>query len=87
MAAAIDADAAGIVEGVGLGLDVQHTGSAQAILRGQCARDQRHAADDPGVDDLAEGADAVRQHDPVDTVLQVGVLVAHVQLAACGGVL
>jgi hypothetical protein len=30
---------------------------------------------------------AVRQHDAVDAVLQVGVLVAHVQLAACGRVL
>ena len=36
---------------------------------------------------FAEGANAVRQHDPVDAVLQVGVLVAHMQFAAGGRIL
>ena len=87
VAAAIDADAAAVVEGVGLGLDVEHARRAQAILRRQRAGDQRQAADDAGVDDLAERADAVRQHDAVDAVLEIGVFVADVQVAAGGGIL
>ena len=82
VAAAIDADATAVVEGVGLGLDVEHAGGAQAVLGRQRAGNQRHAADDSGVDDLSESADAVRQHDAVDAILQVGVLVADVQVAA-----
>jgi hypothetical protein len=87
VAAAVDADAAGIVEGVRLGLDVQHARGALAILRRQRAGNQGEAADDAGVEDLPEAADAVRQHDAVDAVLQIGVFVADVQFAAGGGVL
>ncbi len=87
VAAAIDADAAAVVEGIRLGLDIEHAGGAQAVLRRQRAGEQRHAADDPGVDDLPERADAVREHDAVDAVLQVGVLVADMQRAAGGGIL
>ncbi len=82
VAAAIDADAAGVVEGVGLGLDVEDTRGAQAVLRGQCAGQQRKAADDAGIEDLPESADAVGEHNAVDAVRQIGVLVAHMQLAA-----
>jgi hypothetical protein len=56
-------------------------------LRGQRAREQRKAADDAGIDDLPEGADAVGQHDAVDAGLNIAVLVAHVQFAACGRIL
>ncbi len=84
VAAAIDADAAGVVESVRLGLDVQYARSAQAILRGQCAGQQGKAADDAGIEDLPEGADAVGEHDAVDAVLQIAMLVAHVQFAAGG---
>ena len=87
VAAAIDTDAAAVVEGVGLGLDVEDTRGAQAILRRQRPGDQGEAADDPGIDDLSERADAVGQHDAVDAVLQVRVFVAHMQFAACRGVL
>ena len=87
MAAAIDADAAGIVEGVGLGLDVEDSSGAKAILRGQCAGQQGKTADDAGVEDLSEGADPVGEHDAVDAVLQVGVLVANMQFTACRGIL
>ena len=87
VAAAIDADAAGVVEGVRLGLDVQHAGRAQAILRRQRAGEQRQAADDAGVEDLPERADAVGEHDAVDAILQIGVLVAHMQFAARGRIL
>ena len=87
VAAAIDADAAGVVEGVRLGLDVQHASRAQAVLRRQRAGQQCQAADDAGVEDLPEGADAVGQHDAVDAILKIGVLVAHMQFAACGRIL
>ncbi len=53
----------------------------------QRAGNQGQAADDAGVDDLAEAADAIGQHDAVDAVLEIGVLVADMQLAAGGGVL
>jgi hypothetical protein len=87
VAAAIDADAAGVVEGVGLGLDVQHACGAQAVLRRQRTGEQGKAADDAGIEDLAKGADAVGQHDAVDAVRQIGVLVADMQFAAGGRVL
>jgi hypothetical protein len=53
-----------------------------SVLRGQGAGEQRQIPDNAGVEDLPEGADAVGQHDAVDAVLQVGVLVAHMQFAA-----
>ncbi len=84
MAAAIDADPAGVVEGVRPGLDVQHARRAQAVLRRQCAGQERQAADDAGVEDLPEGTDTVRQHDAVDAKLKIGVLVADMELAARG---
>src|ERR1700738_4824572 len=82
MAAAIDADLAAVVEGVGPGLDVDDPSGAQAILRRQRAGKQVDLAGDAGVEDLPEGADAVRKHDAVDAVLNIAVLVTHVQLAA-----
>ena len=87
VAAAIDADAAAVVEGIGPGLDVDHAGGAQAILRRQRAGDQRHVSDQRGIEDLAEAADAVRHHDSVDTILQVRVFVAHMEIAARRGIL
>ncbi|WP_409193021.1 hypothetical protein [Bradyrhizobium sp. RDM4] len=87
VAAAIDADDARIVEGVGLGLDVQHARGSQAILRRQRAGEEAEAADDAGVENLPERADAVRKHDAIDAILQIGVLVADMQVAARGRVL
>ncbi len=87
VAAAVNADAAGIVERVRSGLDVENAGRAQAILRGQRARQQRQIADDAGIEDLSEGADAVGQHDAVDPILKIAVLVADMQFAAGRGVL
>ena len=87
VATAVNTGAAAVVEGVGFGLDIDHAGGAQSILRRQRARNQRHVADQRGVDDLAEAADAVGQHDAVDAVLQVGMLVADVEIAAGGGIL
>jgi hypothetical protein len=81
-AAAVHAGAAGVVEGVAAGPDVEDAGGAQPVLRRQCAGDQRDIADQGGVEKRAEAADAVRQHDAVDADLHVGVLVAHVIGAA-----
>jgi hypothetical protein len=86
VAAAIDTDATAtaVVEGVGPGLDIQHAGRTQAILRRQRAGEQGKAADDAGIEDLPEGADAVGQHDAIDAILNIGVLVADMQFAARG---
>jgi hypothetical protein len=59
----------------------------QAILRRQCTGKQVEAADDAGVDDLSEGADAVGKHDAVDAILHIGMLVADVKFAARGRIL
>ena len=83
-AAAVHAGAAGIVEGIAARPDVEDAGSAQAVLRRQCASDQRDIADQGGVEERAEAADAVRKHDAVDADLHIGMLVAHV-IAAAGG--
>jgi hypothetical protein len=59
----------------------------QAILRRQRAGQKIEAADDAGVENLSERADAVGKHDAVDAILHVGVLVADVKFAAGGRVL
>ena len=86
-AAAVDADAAAVVERAALGGDVDEAGGAQAVLRRQSAGDELEIADQPGLQHLAEPRDAVGQQDAVDAVLHVAVLVAHVDLAAGGGIL
>ena len=86
-AAAVDADVAGIVEGVAARPDVEDAGRAQAVLRRQRSGDQRHVADQRGIEERAEAADAVGQHDAVDADLHIGVLVADVEIAAGGRIL
>ena len=86
-AAAVEADAAGIVEGIGAGGDVDQADRAHAELGRQRAGDQRDGADQAGVQDAAEAGDAVGQHDAVDAELQVGVIVADVEEAARRGIL
>src|SRR5215831_6697874 len=56
-AAAINADIAGIVEGVAARLDVEDPGCAQPVLRRQRTSDQREIADQRGVEERAEAAD------------------------------
>ena len=84
--AAINANCAA-VEGIVAGLDVEHARGAQAELRRQRAGDQRHVADQRGIQKRAEAGHAVRQHDAVDADLHIGVLVAHVKAAASCGIL
>jgi len=80
--AAIEADATAVVEGIRLGLDVDDTRRAQAVLGGQRAGDQRKVAYNAGVEDLAEGRDTVGELNAVDAILNIAVLVAHMQIAA-----
>ena len=54
---------------------------------GKRAGNQRYVADQRGIEERAEAADAVRKHDAVDAGLHIGVLVAHVETAAGGGIL
>src|SRR5581483_9218567 len=66
-AAAIDADLAALRERVAtLGLDVDNTGGAQAILCRQRAGDQRQVADEIRREHMAEAGNAVGQRDAVD---------------------
>lgn len=87
VAAAIDADLAGVVEGARFGLDVDDAGGAQAVLCRQRAGDQRKIAYNAGVENLAERTDAIGQHDAIDAVLNIGVFVADMQITARRGVL
>ena len=87
LTAAVKADLTAVVEDVGAGGDVDEADGSQAVFGRQRAHDQRHAADPAGVENAAEAGQAVGQHDPVDTVLHVGMVVADVKEPACGGVL
>ena len=81
VAAAVDRDRATRLDGVGLGLDVDDAGRAQAIFGGQCTGDERDRLDQARVERLPEHADALGQDQAVDTVLQAVVLAANVELA------
>ena len=84
MAAAIETDAAaGHCRGSAR-YDVDEAGSMQPVLGGQCASDQRHGADEAGLHDLGETRNAIRQQNPVYTILDVAVLIADMKIAAGG---
>ena len=68
LAAAIDADAAAVVEGACGSVMSTTAGGAQPELGRQRAGDQRQVADEAGLQDRAEAGDAVGQHDAVDAV-------------------
>src|SRR5947209_7379580 len=87
LTAAIDADAAAIVERAGARGDVDNAGGAQSILRRQRPVEQSEIADKACLDHLAETGDAGRQKDAIDAVLHVFVLVADVERAARDGIL
>ena len=85
--APIDADIAALLQRIAaFGLDVDDAGGAQAELCRQRAGDQRERADETRVEHVAETGNPVRQDDAVDPVLDVGVLVAHVNVAVHGAV-
>ena len=83
-AAAVHADGSAGIKRAAARLDVDDAGIAQSILRGKRAGDERKAADEAGVEDLAKAGNAIRDDDAIDAVLQVGVLIAHMQVATRG---
>src|ERR1700691_2021287 len=87
VAAAVDAGRAAGREAAALGLDIDHAGCAQPVLRRQGAGDQLDRTGEPCAEALAEEADAFRQQYAVDAVLHVGVLVADVEFGVLGAVL
>ena len=86
VAAAVEAHAAAVVEGVGAGGDVDQADRAQAEFGRQRAGDERHAADQAGFQNAAEAGHAVGQHNAIDAELHIGVIVAHMDEAAGGGI-
>ena len=87
LTAAVDADLTAVIENVGAGRDVDQADGAQAIFGRQRAHNQGDAADPAGVKNAAEAGQAVGQHHAIDAKLHIGVVVAHVQKAARGGIL
>ncbi len=63
------------------GRDLDHTCRTVTILRGQGTGEQLQALDHVRIERLAEFADAFRQDDAVDAVLQIGMIAAHVDRA------
>ena len=53
---------------------------AQTILRRQRASNLIHRGDEARIERLAEDADALGQNDSIETVLQVIVIAAHMDL-------
>src|SRR6266404_3301933 len=80
MAAAIHPDITALLEGAALRLDVDDARRAQAILCRQRTGDELRLAGEAWTEALPKYADPFRQDDAVDAVLEVRVLVAHVDL-------
>ena len=80
VAAAVQRHLAAVVEQADLGSDVDDARRLQPVLGRHGAGDQAHAFHQPRAEGLAEHRNAFRQDDPVDAVLQVVVIVAHVEL-------
>jgi len=77
--AAIDADLTAVIENVGAGGDIDQSHRSQAVFGRQRAGDQTQAANPAGVENAAEAGRPVGQHDAVDTVLHVGMVIADVK--------
>ena len=87
-AAAVNTDTPALFERfAALGLDVDDARCTQSELCWKRAGDQREAADKAGIQNAAKSRDAVRKNDSVDAVLDVGMLIAHMDFAAGSGVL
>src|SRR6202030_3134341 len=56
-------------------------GGAQPVLRGKAADNQGHRIGKSSLQRLSEDVDPLRQLNPVDTELKIGVIVAHMELA------
>jgi len=78
--AAIERDRAAWSQRPGLRLNIDDTSGPQTVLCRQRAGDQRHGIGKPRLQCLAEDIDALRELNPVDAVLQIGVVAANVDL-------
>ena len=85
-AAAVHANRSAGLKRTAARLDVDDAGVAESILSGKCAGDERQAADEAGVEDLAKARNTVRDDDAINPVLQVAVLIAYMQVATGGRV-
>src|SRR6185312_15183274 len=54
--------------------DVDDAGGAVAVLRGEGAGQEREAVYDARIERLPEAADALRNDDAVETILQIGMI-------------
>src|SRR5262249_60598757 len=89
LAASVHRDVSAFFEDTALRLDVEDAGRAQSVLRGKRAGQERDRAGEAGTQTtaVAEERRAFRQDDPVDPVLDVAHLLAHVDAAGAGGIL
>src|SRR5258706_15379780 len=80
-AAAGQTDAAALVGHVALGLDVDHTCRPIAVLGRECPGEKIELVGKTGIERLAKAGDGLGDHDPIDAILQIGVISTHVKLA------
>src|SRR6202162_2667257 len=70
-----------VVEQAVFGLDVDYSRGTQSELRGQRAGQQADAVGEARTQNLAESCDSFRKLDPIDAILQVGVVAADMDLS------
>src|SRR5262249_58444830 len=89
LAASVHRDVSACVEDTALRLDVEDTRGAQSVLGRKRAGQERDRAGEAGTQAaaVAEERRAFRQDDPIDPVLDVAHLLAHVDAAGAGGIL
>src|SRR5262249_61121393 len=87
VAAAVDADGARGIGGACACLDIDKPRGSKPILCGHCAGDDVHTPNQAGFKHVTETGYAIRELNSIDTVLQIGVLVADVKISASGAVL
>ncbi len=72
---------AALIERPALGVDIDHTGGAKAVLGRQRSGDEVQIVHETRVQFLAEAGDALGQKHVIDPILQISVLTPYVQLA------
>src|SRR5262245_274652 len=84
--AAIDADCATGVLRAAARLNVDQSTCTQTILCRKSASNERQTADKARFQQLAEARHPIRDHDAIDPVLKVGVLITYMHAPARGGI-
>src|SRR5579862_9881734 len=78
---AVKIDISQVVEKSVLGLDIDNSRRAQAVLRGQRPGQQADRLGEARTQHLPETGDSFRQLDPVNPVLKIRMVTAHVKLS------